>query len=225
MRHQIGNGITDRRDHALSRWCALSSADNNITLGTRNMSRIVARLFAVACQHTTSRSAVVAGRTPALIRLLSSSQGQGAFLWQFVPCSCLSDSCICTMLTCPSDNGKRISCIENATTRINDSATNLMSFLFYNRNVSVQDSKHSIHWLCAVFLKLKLMRWLDELIIMLDLCCWLYPLPCCRRVLSDSLWWHHGLAKETDCWAICRHPRERHRACEFCVTRADTLSH
>lgn len=78
------------------------------------------------------------------------------------------------MLTCPSDNGKRISCIESATTRINDSATNLMSFLFYNRNVSVQDSKHSIHWLCAVFLKLKLMRWLDELIIMLDLCCWPY---------------------------------------------------
>lgn len=77
-RHQIGNGITDQRDHALNCWSALSSADNRTTLETRNMSRIVARLFTVACQHSTSRSAVAAGRTPAFIRSLSSSQGKGS---------------------------------------------------------------------------------------------------------------------------------------------------
>lgn len=80
-RHQIGNGITDQRDHAFNCRGALSSADKRTTLDTRNMSRIVARLFAVACQHTTSRSVVVAGRTPVFIRSLSSSQGKGSIFF------------------------------------------------------------------------------------------------------------------------------------------------
>lgn len=67
--------VTAQRNHALDRWGALGCADNRSALETRIMSRIVARLFALASQHTASRSAFVARRSPRFIRSLSSSQG------------------------------------------------------------------------------------------------------------------------------------------------------
>lgn len=205
--------ITDQRNHALNRWGALGTADNWSTLDTRNMSRIVFRLFAVASKHTASRSA---GRTPGFVRSLSSSQGgvplfffdtslYAASLWllhvhnaEIFPQIIESNQLQWTCNYQRSFNNPSELCYFNfRKTKLN--LINLNSFHRFPANSS---------WL--------LIHWFNLILGLVS--CWMERLSSCRQVLPDPLWWHYRLAEETDPWAVCSHQRERHWAGEFCVS-------